>query len=106
MKKFDEWLRERHSEHYEENWMRNLAMGGALLGAGMGIGASMKGAAPATPAPTTSAQADNEGHWNSEIGRYKAIPQADGSYIYQSQKGNFKRVPSKLSGGFRFVRVP
>lgn len=106
MKKFDEWLREKHPEHYDENWMRNIAMGGALLGAGMGIGAGMKGS-PQAPQPTAAtAQADSENHWNSEIGRYKAVPQADGSYIYQSQKGNFKKVPSKLSGGFHFVKVP
>jgi hypothetical protein len=48
---------------------------------------------------------DTNYHWNSELGRYKAIEQ-NGQTLYQSKNGTFKKVPSKLSPqGFKFIRV-
>jgi hypothetical protein len=38
MKTFEEWIEENHPESVQEGWMKNVALGGALLGAGMGIG--------------------------------------------------------------------
>lgn len=40
MLKFNDWLAKNHPETIEEGWMQNLALGGAMLGAGMGIGCS------------------------------------------------------------------
>lgn len=45
MKTFEEWIKEEHPEALEEGWMKNLAVGGALLGAGMGVGGMMRGPA-------------------------------------------------------------
>ena len=43
LQKFEEWLKETHPESLEEGWMKNLAVGGALLGAGMGLGRMQNG---------------------------------------------------------------
>ncbi|MEI8270270.1 MAG: hypothetical protein WCG45_02785 [bacterium] len=46
---FKEWL-ETQPEAIEEGWMKNLAVGGALLGAGMGLG-RMQGQQNQQPEP-------------------------------------------------------
>lgn len=45
MENFKEWLK-KEDEKLEEGWMKNLAVGGALLGAGMGLGRMQNNAQP------------------------------------------------------------
>ena len=40
MKKFEEWLAEKHPETVKEGWGRNLLVGGAMLGGMMGHSAN------------------------------------------------------------------
>jgi hypothetical protein len=118
MKRFEEWLEINHPEALDEGWRnvaRNVAVGGALLGAGMGLGkaqgadykskvipnssATVKGAEEFTRAKP--GQSISPYSYNSEIGKY-----IFDNGIYHSAKGNFKRVPSNSGDGFRFVKLP
>lgn len=85
MKTFEEWIKEEHPEALEEGWMKNLAVGGALLGAGMGVGGMMRGPAQqGNPQQAVTQQAQQN-------------PQAgDTGYTnYGSRKGgSFTRVVS------------
>ncbi len=50
MKKFTEWVQENHPE-LDEGWAKNLAVGGALLGAGIGLGRATQTSNSAPNAP-------------------------------------------------------
>lgn len=143
MKKFNEWLEAEHPEILEESWFKNLAMGGALVGAGLGIGHEASGkdndkissssvtspeAAEFFPSknfkksnknsintPTNNSMKTSTNgsdysnnssnyHWNSEIGRYKAIDNGDGTYTFQTKNGNYKRVKNVL-GQNKFIKI-
>ena len=40
MSNFKHWLKEQHPEVLDEGWVKKLALGGALLGTGIGVGCS------------------------------------------------------------------
>jgi hypothetical protein len=59
---FEEWIIENHPEFYDEgwrDWAKKAALGGALVGAGLGIGQQM-GGQPTTPTQSPAAVQDVE----------------------------------------------
>ncbi len=114
MKKFEDWHKEKES--LEEGLMRNLALGGAMLGAGMGVGCS-DGTCKTNPTksiPSSSVTSDDAKdylqnpesnyNWNDQIGRYTAEKDSLGNYIYKTKNGNFKRTKNVL-GQDKFIKI-
>jgi hypothetical protein len=106
--KFKEWLETTHPEVLEEGWKdwgKKVAIGGALLGAGLGAMNKMGQDQQTANPQAINQQADSNYHWNSEIGRYTVV-QNGNQTIYKTQKGNFVRVPNKISPtGYQFVKI-
>ena len=116
MQTFKEYVKENHPEVYDEawsDWAKSAAIGATMLGASMDNNVQAASTNSTTsPDAKSFLQAqprstiDNVNHWNSEIGKYTTGYAKDGSIIYQSKNGNFKRVPSQLSpNGFKFIKI-
>lgn len=159
MQNFKKWILENSTEPVEEGFMKNLALGGALMGAGMGLGGMMNGnkttdqslnrnpdkfiqsssetspdaseffnnktsndksqplnrnpAKAIQPSSETSPDAsqwlDNSDEglsWNDKIGYFTPVYQQDGSVIYRTKNGDYKRVESKFRiGNPKYVKV-
>ena len=102
MKTFKQYAKE---QELEEGWGKNIAMGAALLGAGFGASKLSSTKAPVKPPETISQSADQDSHWNSQLGDYTVSTDSQGRTVYNSRKGKFISVPSKLHGGHKFVQV-
>lgn len=119
MKTFEEYIKERSQVDEGildtvKNYGKVAAVGAGMLGAGIGMGRYSNSAQ--TPAinnqRVTSDDADtffqgaDDYHYSSEIGRYKALEDGRGGYIYQTKNGTFKKIPSKFRPtGYKFVRL-
>lgn len=126
MKTFQEWceIRQRQDEGFGKNVALGAALTGGALGGGLGLHKLSQTSQKTTPqAPqiqqvTKAPQApqiqqgeedmlgNNHKSWNSEIGDFRVVKQQDGSIIYKTAKGNFKKVPSQFSStGYKFVKI-
>ena len=92
LKNFEEWIKDNHPEAIEEGWMKNLAVGGALLGAGMGLG-RMQGQPDNQPEPqqnvTQQAPINAWQHKKREIARQKAELQRKTQGMQSGQRRTF-----------------
>ena len=102
MRTFIEWQKE-----MDEGLRSRLAIGAALAGSAFGAGNVNAGNPPAQTADVGQDMfPPSEKSWNSELGDFRAIKFKDGSIVYRTAKGDFKRVKSPLSStGFKFVKI-
>jgi len=106
---FTDWLMEQDLDEGWQDWAKRAAVGGAMLAGGLGMSGQAQSATSPDAAQYVQPQAGNTMSpysYNSEIGKY-TVQKVGNDTIYQTAKGNFKRIPSKLDPtGFRFVKIP
>lgn len=87
---------------------QKAALVGALAGSGAGVANAANTTSPDAASYFTApaGQTMSKYSWSSEIGKFTYSQDKDGSYIYHTKKGDFKRIPSKFNPtGYKFVRI-
>lgn len=107
MQSYKEWVSENHPESLDEGWGKNLAVGAAIMGAGMGLGRMTKSNPQdkkinsySVTSPAAASYLNNDS--SDEINSYSTTYPAAASYLNNSDEDTPVAKP-KLS---RFNRNP